>query len=69
MPSAAGMAQEGQRLGRPSILTAHRKQEADGSKPSTWQSVGMAMPSLRAAARMVVPGVDRDGTTVDGEVT
>ena len=49
IPSAAGVAQEGQRLGRPSIFTAHRKQEADGSKPSTWQSVGMARPSLRAA--------------------
>ena len=55
IPSAAGMAQEGQRSGRPWIWTAHRKQEADGSNPSTWQSVGMAMPSLRAAARMVCP--------------
>ena len=60
IPSAAGVAQEGQRLGRPSIFTAHRKQEADGSKPSTWQSVGMARPSLRAACRMVVPGRDFD---------
>ena len=56
IPSATGVAQEGQRLGRPSILTAHRKQEAEGSKPSTWQRVGMARPSARAALRIVVPG-------------
>ena len=57
MPSAAGVAQDGQRLGRPSIFTAHRKQEADGSKPSTWQSVGMAMPS---AARRLQDCAGRD---------
>ena len=61
IPSAAGVAQEGQRLGRPSIFTAHRKQEAEGSKPSTWQSVGIERPSLRAALRIVVPGATETG--------
>ena len=40
---------------RPS-LTRHTRQEVDGSQPSRKQSVGISMPSFRAASRTVAPG-------------
>ena len=49
------MAHEGERLGRPSTWTAHRKQDAAGGNPSTWQSVGIRTPACRTAWRIVVP--------------
>ena len=55
MPSAAGAAHEGMRLRRPSTCTTHRKHEPMGATPSRWHSVGISMPSWRAAWRIVVP--------------
>src|ERR1017187_5944832 len=56
MPSAAGMAQDGESVRRPSICTAHKKHDAAGSMPGTWHMVGMRMPSHLAASSTVVPG-------------
>ncbi len=55
MPSAAGSAQDGDRLRRPSIWTAQRKHDEEGSSPGTWQSVGIGTPARRAAPSTVVP--------------
>src|ERR1017187_4109182 len=56
MPSATGMAQEGENVRRPSICTAHRKHDAAGSTVGTWHIVGMRMPSHRAASSTEVSG-------------
>ena len=56
MPSAAGMAQAGESVRRPSIWTAHTKHDAAGSIPGTWHMAGMRIPSRRAASSTVVPG-------------
>ena len=55
IPFSAGVAQEGARVLRPSILTAQRKQEAAGGKFSTLQSVGIRIPAFEAASRTVIP--------------
>ena len=55
MPSATGIAQAGESVRRPSICTAQTKHDATGSNPATSQSVGIAIPSARAAASTVVP--------------
>ena len=56
MPSATGIAQEGDSVRRPSICTAQTKHDAAGSMPGTWHMVGMRMPSRFAASSTVVPG-------------
>src|ERR1017187_2052123 len=56
MPSAAGMAQDGESVRRPSICTAQRKHAAAGSMPATWHIGGMRMPSHLAASSTVEPG-------------
>ncbi len=56
IPSAAGATHEGARFRRPSTLTTQRKHDPNGATPSAWQSVGIWIPSFRAASRIVAPG-------------
>ena len=61
IPSAAGSAHDGESVRFPSTWTQHRKQAATGSRPSTWHSVGIEMPSRRAASSTVVPASTETG--------
>jgi hypothetical protein len=55
MPGSATRTQEAAITRAPSTSTAHIRHTPTGSRPGSWQSVGIGMPAPRAASQIVVP--------------